>query len=205
MTSDKPSKGEATSERIIEVAYQLFIEQGYHATSMRQIGDRAGITMGGIYNHFSSKEAIWKAVLIAKHPYREVMPLLQNAQGDTIAEFMDHAADSLIKELGERTDLLNLMFIEMVEFNAIHLIDIFNAIQPELVKLAMVFNQKKGKLRPISAPIIARSFVGLFISYYITGQILPEPVLRSMGNDSLKTFVDIYLHGILEPEAPDYA
>ena len=205
MTSDKPSKGEATSERIIEVAYQLFIEQGYHATSMRQIGDRAGITMGGIYNHFTSKEAIWKAVLIAKHPYREVIPLLQNAQGDTIAEFMDHAADSLIKELGERTDLLNLMFIEMVEFNAIHLIDIFNAIQPELVKLAMVFNQKKGKLRPLSAPIIARSFVGLFISYYITGQILPKPVLRSMGNDSLKTFVDIYLHGILEPEAPDYA
>ncbi|HMD89503.1 MAG TPA: TetR/AcrR family transcriptional regulator [Anaerolineaceae bacterium] len=204
MTIDRPNKGEATSERIIEVAYQLFIEQGYHATSMRQIGDRAGITMGGIYNHFTSKEAIWKAVLIAKHPYREIMPLLQNAQGDTIAEFMDHAADSLIKELGERTDLLNLMFIEMVEFNAIHLIDIFNTIQPELVKLAMVFNQKKGKLRPISAPIIARSFVGLFISYYITGQILPEPVLRSMGNDSLKTFVDIYLHGILDSEAPDY-
>jgi AcrR family transcriptional regulator len=204
MAIDRVNKGEATSAHIIEVAYHLFIEQGYHATSMRQIVDQAGITMGGIYNHFASKEAIWKAVLMTKHPYQEIMPLLQNAEGDTIAEFLDHAADSLIKELGERKDLLNLMFIELVEFKATHLIDIFNAIQPEFVKLAIVFNQKTGKLRSIPAPILARSFAGLFISYYVTGRFMPEPLLRSMGNDSLKTFVDIYLHGILEPEAPDH-
>ena len=204
MTAAKPSKGEATSERIIEAAYQLFIEHGYHATSMRQIVDRAGITMGGIYNHFANKEAIWVAVLMTKHPYREVMPLLQNAEGDTIAEFMEHAADSLIKELGERKDILNLMFIELVEFNASHLIDIFNSIRPDLFKLGMVFSQKSGRLRPIPAPILARSFAGLFISYYMTDRILPEAVLRSMGTDSLKTFVDIYLHGILEPEAPEH-
>jgi AcrR family transcriptional regulator len=205
MTTEKISKGEATSERIIEAAHQLFLEQGYHATSMRQIVDRAGVTMGGIYNHFASKEAIWIAVLMTKHPYREIMPLLQNAEGDTIAEFMEHAADGLIKELGDRKDLLNLMFIEIVEFNAKHLIDIFNAIRPELVKLGQVFNQKSGLLRPIPPPILARSFAGLFLSYYITDRILPETILRSMGNDSLMAFVDIYLHGILEPKTPDHA
>jgi AcrR family transcriptional regulator len=205
MSIDKPSKGEATSERIVEAAYQLFIEQGYHATSMRQIVDRAGVTMGGIYNHFPNKEAIWEAVIMTKHPYREIMPLLQNAEGDTIAEFMEHAADGMIKELGERKDLLNLMFIELVEFNAKHLIDLFYAIRPELVKLGEVFSQKIGRRRPIPAPILARSFAGLFISYYITGRILPETILQSGKNDSLKAFVDIYLHGILEPEAPDNA
>jgi AcrR family transcriptional regulator len=205
MSNDKPSKGEATSERIVEAAYQLFIEQGYHATSMRQIVDRAGVTMGGIYNHFPNKEAIWEAVIMTKHPYREIMPLLQNTEGDTIAEFMEHAADGMIKELGERKDLLNLMFIELVEFNAKHLIDLFYAIRPDLIKLGEVFSQKSGRLRPIPAPILARSFAGLFLSYYITGRLLPETILQSGKTDSLKAFVDIYLHGILEPEATDHA
>lgn len=204
MGTDKIRKGEATSERIVEAAYQLFLEQGYHATSMRQIITRAGITMGGIYNHFACKEDIWVAVLMTRHPYHEVIPVLQNAPGDTIAEFMEQAADGLIKELGEQSDFLNLMFIELVEFNASHLTEIFNTARPELLKLAQVLGQKSGRLRPIPAPILARSFLGLFLSYYITGRFLPAPVLQSMGSDSLKAFVDIYLHGVLEPEGPEH-
>ncbi len=75
MTETTVSKGEATRARIVEAAYQLFMSQGYHATSMRQIVEKAGITMGGIYTHFACKEAIWEAVFMAKHPYHEILTL----------------------------------------------------------------------------------------------------------------------------------
>lgn len=193
-------KGEATRSRIVDAAYLLFLEQGYHGTSMRQIVERAGITMGGIYNHFAGKEEIWQAVLAAKHPYHEILPLLRSAQGDTVADFVHDAATRLVTELGRRPDLLNLMFIELVEFDGKHVTDLYHQILPELPPLAEVFAQKRGRLRPVTLPVLARAFAGLFFSFYVTNLLLPPEVQRLMGKDALDAVIDIYLHGILAEE-----
>jgi AcrR family transcriptional regulator len=155
-------KGEATRLRIIDVAHQLFLEQGYHATSMRQIVDAAGITMGGVYNHFANKEAIWEAVFTAKHPYHEILPVLETVEGASVADFIHNAAFQSISELGKRKDLLNLMFIELVEFDGKHIEELYRLILPDLRSLAQVLAQKQGKLRPVPLPILARSFAGFF-------------------------------------------
>ncbi len=198
MENETLSKGEATQVRIVEVAYQLFLRQGYHGTSMRQIAEHADITMGGIYNHFAGKEAIWKAVLVAKHPYRQMLPLLREASGDTVAAAVEDAANRLVAELGRRTDLLNLMFIELVEFHGKHIPELFALVQPELLRLRDSFVQRRGNVRPISLPILARAFTGLFLSYYVTNLLLPEDVQDQMGPDVLHRFVEIYLYGILD-------
>jgi AcrR family transcriptional regulator len=198
-------KGEATRSRIVDAAYLLFLEQGYHGTSMRQIVERAGITMGGIYNHFAGKEEIWQAVLATKHPYHEILPLLRSAQGDAVADFVRDAATRLVSELGRRPDLLNLMFIELVEFDGKHVTDLYHQILPELQPLAEIFAQKQGRLRPVALPIVARAFAGLFFSFYVTNLLLPPEVHQLMGKDALDAVVDIYLHGILAEEAgPDH-
>ena len=110
-------KSEITRARIVEAAFQLFLEQGYAATSIRQISRRAEVTVGGIYSHFTSKEEIWAAVVDAKHPYRQILPLVEEAEGDTIEEILHDAARRMIAGLESRPDLLKLMFIELVEFN----------------------------------------------------------------------------------------
>ena len=47
------TKGERTRTAIIDAAFDLFVRKGYHATSMRQIADEAGLAPGGLYNHFA--------------------------------------------------------------------------------------------------------------------------------------------------------
>ena len=47
MPKEKLKKGEITRQTIEDAAIELFMEQGYHATSMRQIAKRAGISLGG--------------------------------------------------------------------------------------------------------------------------------------------------------------
>ena len=197
MTAAAVTKGEATRARVVDVAYDLFLAQGYHGTSMRQIADRAGITMGGIYNHFAGKEAIWQAVLLERHPYHEILPLLRDAPGDTVADYVRNAAELMITALGRRTDLLNLMFIELVEFGGKHLPDLFRTVMPQVSALGQSFGTKQGALRPIPLPLLARSFAGLFISFYITEQMMPADLHALMGDDALDAMVDIYLHGIL--------
>ena len=68
MTEETQTKGETTRLAIEDAAVNLFMEHGYHATSMRQIAERAGLALGGIYNHFSSKEEIFEGIIVDKQP-----------------------------------------------------------------------------------------------------------------------------------------
>lgn len=55
-------KGEKTRQNIIENSLQLFSVKGYYNTSISDILDATGLTKGGLYGHFPSKEDIWYAV-----------------------------------------------------------------------------------------------------------------------------------------------
>jgi AcrR family transcriptional regulator len=55
-------KGTRTRQTIIEKSLQLFCVKGYYNTSINDILEATGLTKGGLYGHFSSKEDIWYAV-----------------------------------------------------------------------------------------------------------------------------------------------
>ena len=57
-----PEKGERTRQRIIELALPVFSVKGYFNTSISDILAATGLTKGGLYCHFQSKEDIWYAV-----------------------------------------------------------------------------------------------------------------------------------------------
>ena len=47
-----------TRERIQAIALELFAEQGYDKTSLREIAEGLGVTKAALYYHFNSKEDI---------------------------------------------------------------------------------------------------------------------------------------------------
>ncbi|MFI6446312.1 TetR/AcrR family transcriptional regulator [Kitasatospora sp. NPDC050543] len=47
-----------TRARILTVALELFSEQGYEQTSLREIADRLGVTKAALYYHFKTKDDI---------------------------------------------------------------------------------------------------------------------------------------------------
>ena len=50
---------EVTEERILEAAQRLFLEKGYHRTTIQDIvNELGGLTKGAVYHHFKSKEEI---------------------------------------------------------------------------------------------------------------------------------------------------
>jgi TetR/AcrR family transcriptional repressor of nem operon len=56
------TKGDLTRQHIIERAMQLFSVQGYFNTSIAAIEKATGLTKGGLYGHFRTKQEIWYAV-----------------------------------------------------------------------------------------------------------------------------------------------
>jgi len=56
------NKGILTRQNITEKSLQVFSVKGYFNTSISDILEATGLTKGGLYGHFASKEDIWYAV-----------------------------------------------------------------------------------------------------------------------------------------------
>lgn len=76
MTKKAPK--EQRMEDIIEAAINELVEKGYENTSMQSIAERAGLTKGGLYYHFHSKDEI---LIAANGRYLEsVLELIRIAE-----------------------------------------------------------------------------------------------------------------------------
>lgn len=109
---DAPSrtrrKGEATAERILDAAEELFAERGYEGTTLRDVATRVGIRNPSLYNHFDGKESLYAAVLD-----RGIRPVVE-----LLSEFVDQQEDRselvarVMEVLSERPNLPRLVMHE---------------------------------------------------------------------------------------------
>jgi TetR/AcrR family fatty acid metabolism transcriptional regulator len=199
---DVATKGETTRLAIEDAAVELFIKNGYHATSMREIAEHAGLALGGIYNHFSSKEELFEGIVVDKHPYKRVLPLILEAQGTTTEDFLKNAMKIIIDELRREPYYLKLMMIEFVEFNGGHGAAMLKEIMPTVLPVFEQVIKARKDLRMTNPAMLMRSFLGLVISYFITEMVIANSVIsKLMPKDAADVYVDIFLHGVLKPES----
>jgi AcrR family transcriptional regulator len=198
MNEEILSKGELTHRAILQAAYELFLEKGYAATSVREIAEHSGLALGGIYNHFQNKEAIFSELIIERHPFHQILPLLQATPGKTVEEFVRNAARSMVSELGQRPDFIKFLFVELVEFNGRDFPKMFEAIYPQIIPLIERFQNDQSELRSIPPFILFRAFLGLFMSFYMTEFLLAGTPAAALQENALEHFVEIFLHGVMK-------
>jgi AcrR family transcriptional regulator len=194
-----PTKKERTRQAIEQAAYELFMEQGFTATSMRQIAERAGLALGGIYNHYTGKEEIFRVIILDRHPFKRILPLVLTARGENPEEFIRNAAEALVEGLGRNPEFMKLMFIEIVEFDSKHISLIVREIVPQLLPVFEGLVKQHKSLRSIHPAVLLRSFLGMFFSFYVTDMLMHGSLIaKLMPGNSFDMFVDIYLHGVLK-------
>jgi AcrR family transcriptional regulator len=62
MSDGRKSRGEATRERLLAAARELFGERGYEATSIEAVLESSQAARGALYHHFPSKAELFDAV-----------------------------------------------------------------------------------------------------------------------------------------------
>ena len=202
MKKEKQTKGQATRLTIEDAALSLFMQQGYHATSMRQVAERANLALGGIYNHFASKEEIFKGIIIDKHPYRKLLPAILAAEADTLEEFFKNAFHIVVTEMGEHSEFVNLMLIELVEFKGKHGALMLKEIAPKMLPVFERVIKSRKNLRITNPAVLMRSFIGTVVSYLITEMVISNSVIsKLMPKNTEEIYLDIFLHGILKESA----
>lgn len=164
--------------RLLEAGQTLFSSQGYAATSMRQVAQKAGLALGGIYNHFSSKEAIFQAILLEYNPFKgsNLHPLPEN--------FDRHQVKILLEKMDKQPDFFNLILIELLEFKGKH--------------IPILFEEISGDNPPSSS---WRILISMMISYHVTHILLASTSPAGTQTQiSADTLMDFLLNGILESE-----
>jgi AcrR family transcriptional regulator len=196
---ETPTKGETTRLAIENAAIELFLEHGYHATSMRQIAEKSGLALGGIYNHFAGKDEIFEAIIIDQHPYKKVLPVILEAEGETMEEFLRNAVKIVVEVLGPEPIFIKLMFIELVEFNGRHGAAMLKEIAPKILPVFEKMLKVRKDLRVANPAMFLRAFFGMIISYYITEIVISNSMLsKLMPKNAMDVYTDIFLHGIIK-------
>jgi AcrR family transcriptional regulator len=91
----------STRERILDVALDLFTDQGFDGTSMREIAERLGISKPAIYYHFASKEEILMALHLRLHEFGKAALTQLAAQTVTLqlwASLLNELLDQMLAQ-----------------------------------------------------------------------------------------------------------
>ncbi|MBP1702624.1 MAG: putative TetR family transcriptional regulator [Chloroflexi bacterium] len=193
------TRGERTRQAILTAAYSLFVEQGYRATSMRQIANRSNTSLSGIYNHFESKEHIFETVVMEHHPFHRMLQILQDTPGETMEEFIGNAAQLIISELRGHPDSLNLVLIGITEFKGKQAPELAGVYLPQFLALFERFSGAQGRLRDLPLQAILISFVSTVFACYLSAN------LTNPGGSNLPELepqLDILYNGIMKAEKP---
>ena len=95
-----------TLKRIREAALEEFLEKGFLGASLRQIVKAAGVTTGAFYGYFSSKEALF-AALVEPHAaalmgrFMEAQTAFAELPEEEQPEYMEEASGQCVKWMVE--------------------------------------------------------------------------------------------------------
>jgi AcrR family transcriptional regulator len=87
-----------TRQRILDVALDLFTEQGFDGTSLRQIAEQLGVTKAALYYHFESKDDILMALHLRLHEFGRVA-LLRMGEEPITMELWGELLDEIVGQM----------------------------------------------------------------------------------------------------------
>ena len=93
-------------EQIADVFKKYFHHYGFKKTSVDEVAAELHISKKTIYSYFESKEAIFAELIIDRHPFQQILPIVLNTPTDDIEKFVRTAARTMVSELGKRPDFI---------------------------------------------------------------------------------------------------
>ena len=92
-TSPPPltARRQATRDRVLEAASEVFAERGFHGASVEDICDRAGFTRGAFYSNFASKDDL--VLELSSRQARALVERIRAAAGREDASAEDVVTD----------------------------------------------------------------------------------------------------------------
>lgn len=192
---------------IEDAARELFIKQGFHATSMRDISKRAEVSLGNFYNYFPTKEAIFESII------NGYLQTIDDKIRDIFTEIDEPLEPENLRKLGylvgnlvnQHADFWLLMYIDVLEFQNRHFRKMFEGLADQF---RGIFNDRftaaenRGDLRTgVDGAVVFTAAYMQFFNYFLVEKLFGgNKHLGISDEQALNCLTKIFAYGILSEE-----
>lgn len=190
---------------IEQAALRLFIRQGFHGTSVRDIAQEANVSLGNIYNYFDTKEELYESLVrryklaMAKQQRDILTPLLGVVDPDSLKRL----AAGIKQIVYQNPDYWRLMYVDVTEFGNKHFAHSFRDLSRNLERLGGESMQKRNGIRPDVDHSLAYTAIYLqMFTYFLVEKLFGgKHHLGLPDEQTIEQLIRIFLEGV-RPPAP---
>ena len=200
-------KPKARPDEVLEAALELFALNGFAATRMEDIAQRAGLSKAAIYLYFPSKHEVFKALVeqrigvlqthfdaAARQQLNDPTAGLRLIAKMWATSFHDLRVAALPRIILAEA----LRFPDLAEFYHRTVIERTQATLVELIQAGM----DRGQFRAVEPIMAARALVSPLVFEILRRQAFPQ-FQKGPGMDQVvEAIFDLFLNGIAAPPAP---
>ncbi|HEX6121512.1 MAG TPA: helix-turn-helix domain-containing protein [Ktedonobacterales bacterium] len=193
----------ARREQLIHTALLLFAEKGYRGTSVRDITRAAGVNEALLYHYFTSKGALFRAVLEEHGPAQAFGALPRATPSPHPAQYaLDEALRTFGRDFLARSRESRTFIITMLteapsnsELGAI-LSEFLRATHGEIIRFLAEYRQAGQIAAQVPLEAAAHVLQGSLMFYFLT-EALRDPPSRAEDGQALDDIMRVVLSGLV--------
>ncbi len=186
--------------KIEEAALRVFIRQGFHGTTVRDIAREANVSLGNIYNYYKTKEELYVSLVkrygkqMAEIQKETLKPLLGRFDDDGLKQLARTVRDIVYKH----PDYWRLMYIDVTEFGNQHFAHSFRQLSKNLETLAGGYAKDGKGVRPgIDRPAAYATVYLQFFTYFLVEKLFGGKQHLGLPEDKAITqLIEIFQSGV---------
>jgi len=179
-----------TRERILDVALDLFTDQGYDGTSLRQIAEQLGVTKAALYYHFESKEDILMALHLRLHGFGKGALMQMTGEEQVTIEVWGQMLDEIIGQMLSQRKIFLFHERNQAALEKLHRKD--HEAEHEDIQ-----NQLRRVLADPRVPLPDRVRMAASIGVVFSGLFLAGDAFESVSDEELGDQLREILHNVL--------
>ena len=200
---------EVRPHQILDAAFRVFGDRGLHRATLDDVAKAAGITKGTIYLYFPGKAALFAAMLKAR--VSALMPPMETPRNGR----QGPSAREILGQLGREM----YRFFKSTAYLAVFRTVVSEAAQfPEAAALlyrdgVLAANRRlaalieygiaTGEFRRVDALVTARAFVGMFLIFAVSQELLGGRRILPLADERIVgTVTDVFFQGLLAARRP---
>ncbi len=195
-------------ERILDAARELFLTQGYNGSNLRDIAQKAQVSMGGIYHHFASKEEIYQALLSSSQLAGDIARVVALFRSPEFPENLAQVGAAVFESVRTHRDYFKLVYIDILEFQGRNVTPVIKAFRDSFAASSeqlLARRREAGELVDVHPAVIMRCIMDVYLHYYLEEIMLQKSLSKELGltDEQLAgEMAKILLHGIMRREEP---
>ena len=197
------AKSEAAVGKALAAALKLFSQQGFRGSTMRQIADEAGLSVGNLYHHFPAKEAIFER-LIDQYWERLADPELALNRVFAEARFPDdleEMAASIEQVVDDNIPYILLIYVDVIEFGGKHIHTFYEGMArrfEEVYGERFAERRRRGEFGDADPMVAVMVAARWFFYFYTVEKCFGTPTHLGMRpQEAVEEFIRLLRYGLL--------